>query len=208
MRTTASDAAVAAVRFEAREWRAAFVGTDFNDQPKQYPAEWAIYATDSGVRLAYAKSEDGAKDTAVRWNKGQYPSAIGDKADAAHDLRELLKPGDTVSTILRHCSRSGMSRRISLVISTADGIRDISWLAAKVMDEPIKSRAGYVQDAGIVVGGCGMDMGFHLVHNLSSVLFPDGFDCVGKGCPSNDHCNRVKADHHESGGYALRQRWL
>jgi hypothetical protein len=49
------------------------------------------------------------------------------KADKAErdrcieDLRTLLKPGDTVHTVLRHVSRSGMFRRISPVIIGSDG---------------------------------------------------------------------------------------
>ena len=36
-------------------------------------------------------------------------------------------------------------------------------------------------------------------------------ECIGAGCPSNDHINgdRNHTPHlHESGGYALRQRWI
>jgi hypothetical protein len=82
-----------------------------------------------------------------------------------------------------------------------------------------------------------MDMGFHLVYNLSYSLFPDGFGCIGRAedyrfhCPSNDHSNgdrdytphmseneRLGADGslctchathwHKDGGYALIQKWL
>ncbi len=61
------------------------------------------------------------------------------------------------------------------------------------------------------VGGCGMDMGFHVVYNLSCALFRDKFQCIGEGCPSNDHHNgdRNRKPHlHSDGGYALRQEWL
>lgn len=59
--------------------------------------------------------------------------------------------------------------------------------------------------------GCGMDVGFSLVYNLGWVLFPNGFECVGERCPSNDHSNGDRdysPHHHSDGGYALRQRWL
>lgn len=39
-----------------------------------------------------------------------------DRADACAELRKLLKPGDTVYTVLKHCSSSGMMRVIDLVI--------------------------------------------------------------------------------------------
>ena len=95
------------------------------------------------------------------------------------------------------------------------------WNAAKAL--------GYTMDRdreGLRVSGCGMDMGFHVVYSLSRVLYPDGFECIGEGCPSNDHSNGDrdytphlnggKAPHepgyvahwHSNGGYALRQRWV
>jgi len=72
-------------------------------------------------------------------------------------------------------------------------------------------RHGRAQDA-LVVGGAGMDMGYHVVYNLARTLFADGFACVGEGCPSNDHSNGDR-DYtpgrlHSDPGYALRHRWL
>jgi len=86
------------------------------------------------------------------------------------------------------------------------------YLVARVIREKINNKHG-----GITVGGCGMDMGFHVVYSLSSYLYRDGFECIGdsegwgKKCPSNDHCNddrNYTPHHHQSGGYALRQRWM
>lgn len=129
------------------------------------------------------------------------------RAEAIEQLREMLKSGDTVHTILRHVSRSGMQRVIDLVICGADGIRSISWLAARATGSTYDSKRD-----GIRIGGCGMDMGFALVYNLSSVLFPNGFTCLGERCPANDHSNggrdRTPHAHPGAGGYALRQRWL
>ena len=137
-----------------------------------------------------------------------------ERAEAVERLREWLKPGDEVYTILRHVSRSGMSRSISLVIGSEDGPSDISYLAARALGDKVDERHG-----GVKIGGCGMDMGFALVYNLSAALFPDGFECIGEGsperwgsrCPSNDHSNGDRdyaPHHHGSGGYALRHRWL
>ena len=124
------------------------------------------------------------------------------KESARKVLEERIKPGDTINTILRHVSRSGMSRSISLL----KGDEDITYFAAALMGDKIDSKHG-----GIKIGGCGMDMGFALVYNLSATLFPDGFNCIGERCPSNDHANgdRNYSPHrHSEGGYALRQRWL
>ena len=95
------------------------------------------------------------------------------RAEAVETLRKILKPGDKVHTILRNVSRSGMSRRIDLYKMEADGPRYLSGYVATAMGERRH------KDGGIIVGGCGMDMGFHLVYSLSRTLFPDGFGCVG-----------------------------
>lgn len=122
------------------------------------------------------------------------------RQDAAREqLRALLPPGTTVPTILRHTSRSGMSRSISPII---DG-EDCSWLVARAIGGTVDQTHG-----GIKRGGCGMDMGFDFVYSLSRALYPRGFACIGDRCPSNDHSNRALGPAHESGGYALRQRWL
>lgn len=141
--------------------------------------------------------------------------------EAIAKLRELLHPGDTVQTILRHRSRSGMSRSISPVI----GGEDVSYLVAPAVGYSFDRRHG-----GVRVSGCGMDAGFHLVYSLSRALYPDGHPCTGERCPSNDHSNgdrdytpehrgNARGDvwpghplwhphQHSDGGYALRHRWL
>lgn len=108
-------------------------------------------------------------------------------------LHEWVKPGDTVYTILEHVSRSGMSRHIRLLLLKPDsdmreGVRDIhpNYAAATILGYRQAPRG---KGDGLVVGGCGMDMGFHLVYNLSRALYRDGFGCIGEGCPSNDHSN-------------------
>lgn len=113
------------------------------------------------------------------------------KQEALNHLRELLKPGDTVYCVLRHCSRSGMSRRISLL--TADH-HSLDWLCESA------GLAKRRQDGeGLVVVGCGMDMGFHLVYNLGMKLWPDGTpEPHGRRNGAPDSC----------GGYALKHCWL
>jgi hypothetical protein len=144
------------------------------------------------------------------------------REEAIAQLRGLLHPGDTVQTILRHVSRSGMSRSISPVI----GGEDVSYLVAPACGLSFDRKHG-----GVRMGGGGMDMGFALVYDLSRTLWPDGFGCVGATrnntylCPSNDHSNgdqdytphgkpgplpghRSEQHWHSDGGYALRHRWL
>ncbi len=123
-------------------------------------------------------------------------------------LREELTPGDTLYTVLRHVSSSGMTRWIDVYKMTEDGPEYLSWWAAKVVDSPVNGT-----HEGIKRGGCGMDMGFDLVYSLSRSLFPDGYPCIGEKCPANDHSNGDRdytPSHvvHRDGGYALNQRWL
>lgn len=129
-----------------------------------------------------------------------------EKQDCLKKLHECLKPGDTVYTVLRHCSRSGMFRKIDLyIIQNGEPVR-ISYYAALAMGEKIDRDTGAVS-----VGGCGMDMGFHLVYNLGRVMFPNGYVCGGKICNSNDHTNgdrNYRKHNHKDGGYAFRHSWL
>lgn len=54
-----------------------------------------------------------------------------DKDKARKQLREWFKPGDTVTTLMRHVTRSGMSRSISII----RGEEDETYLVARAMNE-------------------------------------------------------------------------
>lgn len=109
-------------------------------------------------------------------------------------LLDWLKPGDTVHTILRHVSSSGMSRRISVIANLTDGPHDISGYVAQLLD-----MRRNVRDGALVVGGCGMDMGFHVVYNLGYALWPQG--------TPEPHGKR-NGEPDSDGGYALKHKWL
>ena len=85
-------------------------------------------------------------------------------------IQEIKKlPKDTVVyTCLKHVSRSGMLRIISLHYVDPKDHRIIS-----IRDDLI-GKYDYKQE-GFRVSGCGMDMGFSLVYHLSSTLFNDGY---------------------------------
>lgn len=144
-----------------------------------------------------------------------------ERTDQLTRLREWIKPGDTVYTILDHVSSSGMSRAIRVVVpyTRDDGSIDHlhpNYAVGLVLGLRRWKRNGREQDA-LIIGGCGMDMGFQLVYLLSHALYPD-YACLGKGkCPSNYHvnCRRVpnpdgpeRFDLLHTDGYALRHRWL
>jgi|SRR6185503_12807943 len=135
-----------------------------------------------------------------------------EKEQALAELREIVKPGDTLTTVLRHVSRSGMSRRIDVYKfspePTSQGGVHRHWLS------PLISRAcGYsMKNEALVVGGCGMDMGFAVVYDVSQALYGrgTGYECSGDKCPSSSHHNgrkRNKGERHDD-GYAVSQDWL
>ena len=91
------------------------------------------------------------------------------------------KDGATIYTTVRSVAKSGMSRAIScfIIATEADGSNYI-----QVIDYFVGIALGlkHHKDGGLIVRGCGMDMGYKMVYDLSSVMLSDG--------------------------YALKQRWL
>ena len=100
-------------------------------------------------------------------------------------LSYYLSKGDRVYTIQRHVSASGMSRDISLIYVKAGVIHNITYSAALALGWPLSEKSG---NRAIRVSGCGMDMGFHTVYTLSSVVY--------RGTVESD------------AGYLLEHRWL
>lgn len=132
--------------------------------------------------------------------------------EALTELRKHLKPGDVVYTTVTHTSSSGMMRVIRPFIVRKGEPWDISYLVGPALG--LRQHDRYY---GLKVSGCGMDMGFWLVYELSHSLFPSGFNCAEhkrgplvtpaegtgikpyraisqetksrKHCPANDHVN-------------------
>jgi hypothetical protein len=117
--------------------------------------------------------------------------------EARESLLKILKPGDTLYTILRHVSRSGTSRHISVIHIDDKGPYEISHLVARLLDYR-RDR----DDGGIIISGGGMDMGFETVYELGRALFRDGFKVSGMGR------NGDTSGWDKDGGYAIQQRWL
>ncbi len=118
-----------------------------------------------------------------------------EKRDAITVLLEVLKPGSRVYTILRHVSKSGMQREISLVIVDP---RDNELFT---LDYLVSRALGYRigKHGGLVCGGAGMDMGYHLVYNLGRALWP-------QGTPKPHGTRNGQPDR--DGGHALKHMWL
>lgn len=104
-------------------------------------------------------------------------------------LGYYLNEGDTVYTVLRSVSSSGMSRTISLKVAREGRILDLTYFASVVLGWPLVEKNG---SRALRVGGCGMDMGFHTVYTLARVLFRDKYE---------GQANAIDA------GYSLQQAW-
>lgn len=146
-----------------------------------------------------------------------------EREEAVRQLRASIKPGDTLYTVLRHVSRSGMQRSIDIFKLNGKGPQCLSYYIGKV--------CGYGRDdsnGGIKIVGCGMDMGFHIVHSLGYALYGEE---AGKGTSAKANKLRAqiaKADPNYltqggavmpdttkpdlcwfgAAGYALHHRWL
>jgi hypothetical protein len=115
------------------------------------------------------------------------------RAQQCADLRKILKAGQTVYTSCEQVSASGMSRRISLYIVVKGDIVNITRRAS------IITGFGLSKNGGLIVQGCGMDMGFHAVYTLGRNLWPKG--------TRKPHGTRNGAPDKD-GGYALKHSWL
>ena len=132
--------------------------------------------------------------------------------EARARLLEWIKPGDTVYTILRHVSRSNMSRNISVVVLKDGTPLHPNHAVSRVTGLPLVR----AWNDSIKMNGAGEDKGFALIYELGQSLFPGGVPCAGqKDCHSNDHRNSgSKRDDysltitHSDGGYAFKQQWL
>lgn len=119
-----------------------------------------------------------------------------EKAQAIELLREWVKPGDTIFTVLKHVSASGMSRDIDVfTFKYEDGKVRKYWLSGMMGRAGISS---YNEKRECLrVGGCGMDMGFHVVYNLASALGYTRYHTESKEDASpNTNC------------YGLNHEWL
>lgn len=106
-----------------------------------------------------------------------------ERLEATTMLRAILKPGDTVYAIVRSVSASGMSRKMSFFAVDRDAKeRPLISLTSRIGAALGWNVSDYHGHWAITVGGCGMDMVFHVVSTLASVLFPiDGGDYPLKG---------------------------
>ena len=102
--------------------------------------------------------------------------AISKKAQAQLDrdysvnllLTHYIKENSKIYTSLRKVSSSGMTQHYSLFIAQGSEIINVTYYSAHALGWRLTDTNGH---RAIVVNGTGMDMGYHLVSSLSSVLF-------------------------------------
>jgi len=119
-----------------------------------------------------------------------------EKEKAFFRLHDLLKPGDLVYTELLQVSRSGMTRHIKPLVIRENAPVWIGYHVAVLGGDRVDNQGG------VIVSGCGMDMGFSLIYNLSWRLWPNGFGCLGEGV---DHASRCPASDHSNGAPYVKQ---
>lgn len=89
----------------------------------------------------------------------------------------------TLYTNLKHVSSSGMSRDMKVLTVSNGQIIDVTWYVGRLEVGTIKERNG---QRVIRVGGCGMDMGFHVVYTVSAILY----------------------GYEDRGAYTIRHEWI
>lgn len=91
-------------------------------------------------------------------------------AEAKENLLKYLKEGDDVWFIIHSVAKNGTSRVMSCHVPAVGHddklyIANLTYYVAKVLDYKV------LPDGGFRVHGCGMDMCFATVYDLSMVLF-------------------------------------
>ena len=99
------------------------------------------------------------------------------------ELHTFLRPGDQIFLVKgERIDKKGRLHSLRILIGHCDNGKisfdDITLLAAVLLDLPMKEAELPVEGSGLV-----------LVERLAHRLFPAGFGCIGKGCPSMDHFN-------------------
>ena len=124
-------------------------------------------------------------------------------------LRKWLPPGSTVYCVRRHVSRSGMACAIdfySLEKGTQDGRICKLWLSYHVAK--VLGWRFHQKHEAVWVEVCGMDRGFHVVHELSYALH--GMKDVGRKAIEAGKKGRPYQANKRSyrAGYSLECEWI
>lgn len=106
----------------------------------------------------------------ARWTKQQ-------QEDARERLADILRENDTLYTVLRHRSRSGMARWLDVYAFLPCPERGDRAVEKYRLSYLVANATGYAYDRrheAIRVNGCGFDVGHDVVYSLSMALFGHG----------------------------------
>jgi len=164
-------------------------GTGFNNSSLY--GVIVIRATETGTKHLneYSKSfdslqkaEDYIKEIKATWKADK--KAI-EKAETEkpiiEELKRLLGQTKKVYCVLKYRSSSGMNRVISFHTIKDNELYNLDYNISKILNYSYSDSYD-----GLKVDGCGMDMGFSVVYNLSAKLYKN----------------------HERAGYILRHNWI
>ena len=95
-------------------------------------------------------------------------------------LLTVLSPDRRIVIMITKVARSGMSRRMKVYTSHESGLSNITYDVARACELSLN-------DDGVLVGGCGMDMAFWLADHLTWRLWGEkakdmAFKGNGGGC--------------------------
>lgn len=125
-----------------------------------------------------------------------------ERVEAIKHLQKVCPPGTTIYCVAKHVSRSGMLRTIDFYVGKGCNMQSIAGYISVALD-----MRGDWKRGGLKVSGCGMDMGFHVVHNLSYTLH--GMVAKGDGVKAQKTGTPFKARRgHFRPGYSLGYAWL
>ena len=100
-----------------------------------------------------------------------------------------------ISATVTRVSKSGMTRWLQFLAVDEGGIRDITYYVAKLTNHTYKNEHGW----GLKVGGCGMDMIYHILTCLNyAVAALDDVKLSGMGGVENSYSNYfTNADNYK-----------
>ena len=109
----------------------------------------------------------------ARFNAEQQAESKKALAEALSKAAKDINGKPIIYTVLRSVSRSGMMRKISAYVMIDNRPVNLSWdydraAHGRLADE---SAGGWANK----IGGCGMDMGFHLAGNISGLAGGDTY---------------------------------
>ena len=150
---------------------------------KNYSNDWPCNCLSLLYNYEHRQGNKAAPLTREQQDMSNKAQKQQDKSEAIENLRQWLIVGDTIYTVLRHVSASGMTRYIDLYVIRDGRPLRLTWSVAQALGWPYDKKR-----ESLKVTGCGMDMGFHTVYSLAYVL------------------NKGKTDG--DAGYSLQHNWL